>query len=110
MQLPATERVVEDGDVLERLRSDVLDSLNGFRVYWPNRTVGVCARNADGQSYAQNIRFEPDGSINFFVGILASHPGSFSPCVEAGSEPEYAEVPGTEKRPHWPTDFRPYAL
>jgi hypothetical protein len=86
------------------------DSLNGFRVYWPNGTIGVCARNADGQSYAQNIRFEPDGSINFFVGILASHPGSFSPCVEAGSEPEYAVVPGTEKRPHWPTDLRPYAF
>ena len=86
------------------------DSLNGFRVYWPNETVGVCARDADGQSYAQNIRFEPDGSINFFVGLLASHPGSFSPCVETGSDPQYALVPGTEKRPHWPTDLRPYPL
>ena len=85
-------------------------SLNGFRVYWPNGTVGVCVRNADGQSYAQNIRFEPDGSINFFVGVLASHRGSFSPCVEVGSEPEYAVVPGTDKRPHWPNDLRPYAL
>lgn len=86
------------------------DSLNGFRVYWPNGTVGVCARNADGQTEARNIEFEPDGSINFFVGILASHPGSFSPCVEAGSDPEYALVPGTEKRPHWPNDLRPYPL
>ena len=86
------------------------DSLNGFRVYWPNRTVSVCARDADGQSYAQNIRFEPDGSINFFVGILANRPGSFSPCVEADAEPEYAVVPGTDKRPHWPSDLRPYAL
>jgi hypothetical protein len=86
------------------------DSLNGFRVYWPNGTVGVCARNADGQSYAQNIQFEPDGSINFFVGILASRPGTFSPCVEADAEPEYAFVPGTDKRPHWPNDFRPYTL
>lgn len=86
------------------------DSLNGFRVYWPNETIGVCAHNATGQSYAQNIRFEPDGSINFFVGCLASHPGSFSPCVEAGSEPKYAVVPGTEMRPHWPDDLRPYAI
>ncbi len=85
-------------------------SLNGFRVYWPNGTVGVCARDADGRSYAQNIRFEPDGSINFFVGTLASRRGSFSPCVEVGSEPEYAVVPGTDKRPHWPDDLRPYAL
>ena len=86
------------------------DSLNGFRVYWPNGTVGVCTRNADGQSYAQNIRFEPDGSINFFVGILASTRSMFSPCVEMGSEPEYALIPGTNIRPHWPSDFRPYAL
>lgn len=86
------------------------DSLNGFRVYWPNGTVGVCVRNADGQSYAQNIRFEPDGSINFFVGTLASRPGSFSPCVEADAEPDYAMVAGTDKRPHWPSDHRPYAL
>lgn len=85
-------------------------SLNGFRVYWPNGTVGVCARNADGQSYAQNIRFERDGSINFFVGLLASHPGSFSPCVEAGSEPQYALVPETQTRPHWPNDLRPYPV
>jgi hypothetical protein len=86
------------------------DPLNGFRVYWPNGTVSVCARNADGQSYAQNIRFEPDGSINFFIGTFASHPGSFSPCVEADCEPEYAFVPGTEKRPYWPSDLRPYAF
>jgi len=86
------------------------DSLNGFRVYWPNGTVGICARSADGTSIAQNIQFEPDGSINFFVGILASRPGSFSPCVEADSEPMYAFVPGTNVRPHWPDDLRPYDL
>jgi hypothetical protein len=86
------------------------DSLNGFRVYWPNGTVGVCSRDADGQSDAQNIQFEPDGSINFFVGILASRPGSFSPCIEVDCQPEYAVVPGSDKRPHWPNDLRPYAL
>ena len=80
------------------------DSLNGFRVYWPNGTVGVCAHNANGESIAQNIEFELDGSINFFVGVLASRPGTFSPCVEAGGEPSYAFVPGTEKRPHWPVE------
>jgi hypothetical protein len=86
------------------------DSLNGFRVYWPNGTVSMCARNADGQSFAQNIRFDPDGSINFFVGVLANRRGSFSPCVEADAGPEYAVVPGTDKRPHWPSDLRPYPL
>jgi hypothetical protein len=86
------------------------DSLNGFRVYWPNGTVGVCTRNLDGQSVAQNIEFEANGSINFFVGILANQPGLFSPCVEAGNEPVYAFVPGTSIRPHWPNDLRPYDL
>lgn len=86
------------------------DSLNGFRVYWPNGTVGVCARNADGSCLAQNIQFRPDGSIDFFVGMLASRPGAFSPCVELGQAPEYAPIPGTEQHPHWPTDLRPYAL
>jgi hypothetical protein len=40
------------------------ESLNGFRVYWPNGTVGVCSRDADGQSYAQNIQFE---NLNLMV-------------------------------------------
>lgn len=86
------------------------DALNGFRVYWPNGTVGVCMHNSDGSSWAQNIRFEQDGSVNFFVGFLASNPGEFSLCVEAGDCPVYAPIPGTEKRPHWPSDLRPYAL
>jgi hypothetical protein len=86
------------------------DSLNGFRVYWPNESVSICARNLDGQSIAVNIRFEPDESINFFVGTVASHPSPFSPCVEAGSEPVYAIVPGTDRRPHWPADLRPYPI
>jgi hypothetical protein len=86
------------------------DSLNGFRVYWPNQTVGVCARNADGQTVANNIEFPPDGSIDFFVGEYAQHPGRYSPLVEAGSEPLYALIPGTNHRPHWPADFRPYAI
>jgi hypothetical protein len=86
------------------------DSLNGFRVYWPNGTTGVCARSAAGRCLAQNIVFRPDGSIDFFVGILASRPGKFSPCVEADEEPQYTLVPGTEQRPHWPNDLRPYEL
>lgn len=86
------------------------DTLNGFRVYWPNGTIGICMHNSDGTSWAQNIRFEPDGSVNFFVGALASKPGSFSLCVEDGDDPVYAPLPGTDKRPHWPSDLRPYAI
>jgi hypothetical protein len=86
------------------------DTLTGFRTYWPNGTVGVCCHALNGESYAQNIRFNPDGSINFMVGILASKPGSFSPCVEDGEEPVYATVPGTEKRPYWPDTLQAYKL
>ncbi len=86
------------------------DSLSGFRVYWPNETVGVCYRNDKGQSMAQNIRFRPDGSVDFMVGFYANQPSTFSPLVEAGAEPRYAAVPGTEARPHWPTDLRPYSI
>jgi hypothetical protein len=86
------------------------DSLNGFRVYWPNGTTCACMRDADGNSITQNVRFRPDGSVDFFVGVLASRPGPFSPCVEQGRDPEYAVVPGTDKRPHWPSDLKAYAL
>ena len=86
------------------------DTLTGFRVYWPNETLSICARSLDGTSYAQNIRFNRDGSLNFMVGLFASHPGSFSPCVESGAEPIYAIVPGTDKRPYWPNVLQAYEL
>jgi hypothetical protein len=84
------------------------DSLNGFRAYWPNGTVGVYSRSSDGQCTGQNIEFRTDGSIDFFVGLYASNPSGYSPLVETGSEPLYAMIPGTDKRPHWPVDLKPY--
>ena len=86
------------------------DTLTGFRTYWPNGTVGVCYRSLNGESDAQNTYFNPDGSINFMVGTLATKPSSFSPCVEDGEEPVYAVVPGTEKRPYWPGKLKAYTL
>jgi hypothetical protein len=86
------------------------DTLTGFRVYWPNGTLSTCTRSENGQSWAQNIHFNPDGSINFFVGLFASHPGSFSPCVEHDADPVYALVPGTDKRPYWPSVLEGYEL
>lgn len=85
------------------------DSLSGFRVYWPNGIVGRCGRDSDGQTHAENIQFDSDGSINFFVGLYADKPGVFSPLVEDGSAPQYAPIPGTESRPHWPDDLKSYA-
>jgi hypothetical protein len=59
---------------------------------------------------AQNIRFRREGSIDFMVGIIASKPGPFSPCVEFDSQPIYAKVPGTELQPYWPTALSSYKL
>lgn len=83
--------------------------LTGFRTYWPNGSLSIYARTKEG-CIAQNIRFEADGSINFMVGLFASVPGSFSPCVEKDGEPIYAEVPGTKLRPYWPKELKPYTL
>jgi hypothetical protein len=86
------------------------NQLAGFRVYWPNETIGVFHRQSDGACYAQNLRFNPNGSINFMVGVMASQRGAFSPLVEINEAPRYAEVPGHGKRPHWPDDLLPYAI
>ena len=83
--------------------------LIGFRLYWPNGTTGEYARTKDACT-GHNLSFDPDGSINFMVGLYASKPGPFSPLVEQGAEPNYANVPGTALRPHWPTDLKPYKL
>jgi hypothetical protein len=81
--------------------------LTGFRTYWPNESLSVYARTKAGCA-AQNLTFEADGSINFMVGIYASVPGSFSPLVDRDGKPLYATVPGTNVRPHWPEDLKPY--
>jgi hypothetical protein len=88
---------------------DEEDGIVGFRVYWPNESVGQYARTRAG-CHGINLSFDRDGSINFFVGIYASKPGTFSPLVEANAEPRYATVPGTSLRPHWPEDLKPYKL
>lgn len=83
--------------------------LAGFRVYWPNATRSEYARTKEGCT-GVNYLFDPDGSINFMVGLYASTPGRFSPLVEMGSEPVYPEIPGTTLRPHWPEELKVYKL
>ena len=67
-------------------------------------------RSSDGQCDALNLDYNPDGSINFFVGEVFSNRGFFSPCIEIGAEPVYAEVPGLAKRPYWPSVLQAYEL
>ena len=92
-----------------QLLFDLEGVLIGFRVYWPNGTTGEYARTKDACT-GHNLSFDPDGSINFMVGLIASKRGPFSPLVEEGHEPTYATVPGTEIRPHWPADLKVYKL
>lgn len=86
------------------------DLLTGFRTYWPNETIGIFMRAPDSRCIAQNLHFDPDGSINFMVGMLASKRGAFSPCVEFDAEPVYAKYPGIELRPYWPDPLAGYRL
>lgn len=81
--------------------------LIGFRAYWPNDSLSEYTRTKNG-SDGQNIVFDPDGSINFMVGLYASKPGNFSPLVEYDAGPVYTEVPGATIRPHWPERLEVY--
>ncbi|MGH9738201.1 MAG: hypothetical protein ACRD4X_06385 [Candidatus Acidiferrales bacterium] len=83
------------------------ERLVGFRVYWPNSTIGEYTRQGSASAGA-NLSFDPDGSINFMVGLYASQPGQFSPLVEHDQRPQYSQIPGTTVRPHWPDDLRVY--
>ncbi len=85
------------------------ERLSGFRVYWPNTTVGEYNRTRRGAA-SINMSFDPDGSVNFMVGLYASKRGSFSPLVENGGTPIYSEVPGASMRPHWPEELKVYKL
>ena len=84
------------------------DGLIGFRVYWPNGSHSEFSRSEAG-CVGQNVEFDPDGSINFFVGLYASKRGAFSPLVEFNSQPNYPPCPGTEFTPHWPDPLAPYS-
>ena len=83
--------------------------LVGFRAYWPNGTLSEYKRQIAGCT-ATNIVFNPDGSMNFFVGLHAAQPSSFSPLVEHDAKPVYAARPGTDVRPYWPVEIRAYKL
>jgi hypothetical protein len=86
------------------------DVLTGFRVYWPNGILSTYHRSLDGQCEACNLHYNTDGSINFFVGEIFRDHSLFSPCVEENRMPNYANVPGSTKRPFWPETIKAYEL
>ena len=77
---------------------------SGFIGLW---SIDEYSRIADNAG-AVNIKFDPDGSINFFVGMYASSPGKFSPLVEHGAQPRYPLKPGVNKSPYWPNVLAGY--
>jgi hypothetical protein len=83
--------------------------LIGFRAFWPNSSVSEWSRTKQGCG-GINLSFDADGSVNFFVGLYASKRGKFSPLVEDGAEPVYAQIRGSDSRPHWPEDLKSYKL
>jgi hypothetical protein len=85
------------------------DKLVGFRAYWPNGTLSEYTRTDQGCN-GQNLYFNPDGSINFFVGFYPPRCGTFSPLVEETAEPIYAARPGTDIHPYWPSELKAYKL
>jgi hypothetical protein len=90
-----------------QLLFDEEGALVGFRVYWPNESTSEYSRSKKG-CVGTNLIFDPDGSINFMVGLYATRPGAFSPLVEYGARPSYSIVPGTDIRPHWPEILKSY--
>jgi hypothetical protein len=88
---------------------DPEQQLIGFRAYWPNNSLSEWSRTKKGCG-GVNLEFDPDGSVNFFVGLYASKPSKFSPLVEDGDQASYAQIPGFSSRPHWPEDLKCYKL
>jgi hypothetical protein len=84
--------------------------VTGFRVYWPNELVSEYSRNSDSRCVANNLSFNHDGSIDFFIGTYANKPSAFSPLVEMGEEPVYAIANEQGGRPYWPAEPKAYAL
>jgi hypothetical protein len=70
---------------LVELIFDASEKLIGFRAYWPNESISEYSRTKEG-CMGVNLVFNPDGSINFMVGLYASKPGNFSPLVEENAK------------------------
>jgi hypothetical protein len=84
-------------------------AVSGVRVYWPNGSISELSRT-DKEAVSLNVSPDPDGSINFMVGLYASKPGMFSPLVEHDARPVYTPAPGRTQPPYWPDKLGPISL
>ena len=73
----------------------------GFKVHWPNNSESVYRRTPDGIEMTNTMLDLSRSTVDFFVGLYARDPGSFSPLVEKGSEPKYTPLEITGEVPVW---------
>ena len=76
--------------------------LCGFKVHWPNGQESIYTRTERG-CRAVNLEWNPDSSINFFVGEYPQPRDPFSPLVPLGGEPHYTPPEGSNDPPRWPS-------
>lgn len=74
----------------------------GFAVHWPNASVSTYRRTAAGVQMVNCAADIEAGAITFQVGMCPQNPGSFSPLVEAGSQPTYSVLFRGGGHPSWP--------
>ena len=75
--------------------------LIGFRIHWPNKLDSVYRRTESGCE-ALNITFNPDHSVNFFVGEFFKDHHPLTPLVPLGGNLEYTSADGSTEPPTWP--------
>lgn len=75
--------------------------LTGFKVHWPNKLDSVYRRTETGCE-ALNVAFNPDLSVNFFVGEYFREHHPLTPLVPSGGNLEYTLADGCTEQPTWP--------
>ncbi|MCH7960638.1 MAG: hypothetical protein IID08_10930 [Candidatus Hydrogenedentes bacterium] len=70
--------------------------MNGFKVHWPNASESVYRRTKDGIEMTNCHLDIKNANIDFFVGLYARKPGTFSPLVEIDASPVYTPLEGTD--------------
>lgn len=75
--------------------------MNGFKVHWPNNSESTYRRTDAGIDMCNCFLDLPNSTIQLFVGQYARQRGSFSPLVEAGEQPVYTRIEGSDAEARW---------
>lgn len=88
--------------ILEVLVDDE-ELMNGFKVHWPNASESVYRRTKNGVEMTNCLLDIENARIEFFVGLYAQSPGTFSPLIEIDASPVYTRLEGTNTELNWPS-------